>query len=930
MAAEDTAAPGVPPGGAGTDAATVPMRVVPDAPYPATWEADVVASDGATAHLRPITPADADAVVDFHSRLSDRTRYYRYFSPYPRIPARDLQRFVAVDHRSSVALVALLGHEIIAIGRFVALNAASVPGEPVVEGAGTPAVSAEVAFVVRDDHQGRGLGSILLEHLAAAAREVGVTRFVAEVLTENRQMVHVFREAGYEVTRALDGSTLHLEFDVASTARSREVQLAREQAAEARSVANVLRPRSVAVVGASADPAKLGHVLLANLLGSEFTGPVYPVHPGARSVRGVRAHPSVLDIPDDVDLAVLAVPPEEVPGVVDDCLAKGVKALVVVTAGFGETGEEGVARQRELVGAARANGMRVVGPSALGVVNLDRAVRLNASLAPALPPPGRVGFFCQTGALGTRILATAAERRLGLSTFVSAGNRADLSGNDLMQYWDTDPDTDVVLLYLESFGNPRKFARVARRLARRKPVVAVKSGRHVASSPGLAASTSPLDEAGVAAVFDQSGVIRVDSVDELFDVALLCAHQPLPRGPRIGVVGNSSALGLLAADVAFAQGLHLVAPPVDVGPGAGSEELAAAVAAMLADDACHALVVVFAPPVAVDGAAYARALARVVAGADKPVATTFLASAGVPDELAVPGAAGDRGPDGGPAPARGSVPSYPSPERAVVALARTIRYSQWLERPVGEFVTPGGTDMAAARALVDTVAHDVATVLTDEQADALLACAGVRVAPFRRVASAQDAAAAAAELAVPVVLKTASRQWRHRSDRRGVHLGLTEPDAVRHAYATLVDLSSSPEVYVQVQVPPGTACVVEVRDDPSFGSLVSFGLAGVVSELLGDRAYRATPLSTMDAATLVRAPRAAPLLDGYRGGQRVDLPALEDLLLRVGALLETVPEIRALELDPVLAGERGAHPTGVRVVLGPPPGPHDAGPRRLR
>lgn len=924
----------------GPDPTTVSMRVIPTAPYPAHWEADVLASDGATAHLRPITAADADAVVAFHAQLSDRTRYYRYFSPYPRIPPRDLRRFVEVDYHDRVGLLCLLGREIIAVGQYMGLPESGPPGA----GRGDPGAprSAEVAFVVRDDHQGRGLGSILLEHLAAAARGVGITRFVAEVLTENRGMVRVFREAGYEVKRSLDGSTLHLEFDVASTPRSVEVQLAREQAAEGRSVSNVLRPRSVALVGASADPAKIGHVLLANLLGGEFTGPVYPVHPEARSVHGVRAHATVLDIPDEVDLAVLAVPPEEVPGVVDDCLAKGVKGLVVVSSGFGETGEVGRTRQRDLVLAARANGMRLIGPSALGIVNLDRAVRLNASLAPALPPPGRVGFFCQSGALGIQILAGAAQRRLGLSTFVSAGNRADLSGNDLMQYWDTDPDTDVVLLYLESFGNPRKFARVARRLARRKPVVAVKSGRHAGATPGLAATTSPLDEAGVSAVFDQSGVIRVDSVDELFDVALLLAHQPLPSGPRLGIVGNSSALGVLAADVALAQGLYLARSPIDVGSGAGPEELAAAVSELLDDDGCDALVVVFVPPVATDGTAHARALADAVrgsggtgdpvgtagpTGAGKPVTTTFLASAGVPPALLV---ASEPAHGGAAVPARGSVPSYPTPERAVLALARTVRYTQWLARPVGEFVTPAGMELDAARAFVAAVDHEVATVLSNEQADELLRHAGITVAPFRAVRSAEEATAAAAAMGGPVVVKAVARQWRHRIDTPGVRVGLTDAESVASAYRALVELSGAADAYVQVQTPAGIACVVEVRDDPSFGSLVSFGLAGVVTELLSDRAFRAAPLSTVDAATLVRAPRAAPLLDGYRGAHPVDLAALEDLVIRVGRLVDAVPEIRSLTLDPVLAAARGAHPTGLRVVLGPPPGPRDAGPRRLR
>ena len=895
------------------EAPTTEVRALPDAPYPASWEADVVASDGATAHLRPISAEDADDVVAFHARLSDRTRYYRYFSPYPRIPERDLKAFVEVDHHDRVGLVLWLGREIIAIGRYVRL---------------AETTAAEVAFVVRDDHQGRGLGSILLEHLIAAAGETGVTRFVAEVLTENHQMVRVFRDAGFEVSRALEGSTLHLEFDVAATRRSREVQQAREQRAEARSVANVLTPRSVAVVGASPDEGKIGHVVLANLLRGGFTGPVYPVHPEARSVRGVRAYPSVTDIPDELDLAVLAVPPDEVPGVFEACLAKGVTSLVVITSGFGETGPTGLAAQRELVATARANGMRVVGPSALGVVNLAPDVSLNASLAPRLPPRGRVGFFCQSGALGIQILAAAAERRLGLSSFVSAGNRADLSGNDLMQYWDTDPDTDVVLLYLETFGNPRKFARVARRLARRKPVIAVKSGRHTRATPGQAGNATPIDEAAVGAVFDQAGVIRVDSVDELFDAAQLMAHQPLPPGPRIGIVGNSSALGVLAADVVLAQGLFLARDPVDLGTASGPDELREAVAGVLADEQCDALVVVFVPPVATDGTDHARALAEAVRGADKPVVSTFLASEGVPEALTVTdGPSGETRAD---EPQYGSVPSYPSPERAVLALARAVRYTQWRSRPVGDFVVPPGCDVDAARALVAEIAPGAGTLLTDEQADVLLRCVGVVVAPFRRVVTPDDAVAASRKLGGAVVLKTADRRWRHRTDLRGVHVGLTDPETIRMAYAQLVELSGSAEVYVQVQAPPGIPCVVEIRDDPSFGALVGFGLAGVVGELLGDRAYRAAPLSTEDAATLVRAPRAAPLLDGYRGARRVDLAAIEDLVLRIGVLADAVPEIRSLVLDPVLAADRGAHPTGVTITLGPPPGPRDTGPRRLR
>ncbi|GAA4863515.1 bifunctional acetate--CoA ligase family protein/GNAT family N-acetyltransferase [Saccharopolyspora rosea] len=880
------------------------------ADYPRRWEADVVLSDGGTVHLRPITEADADKVVEFHGRLSERTRYYRYFGPYPRMPRRDVERFTHVDYVDRVALVALLGDDIVAVGRFDRLGE-----QP----------SAEVAFVVRDDHQGRGLGSILLEHLAAAARERGLRRFVAEVLAENSTMVRVFRDAGYQVSRAFEEGVLHLEFDIDPTEESVAVARAREQAAEARSVHNLLHPRTVAVIGASADRSKVGHAVLANLLGADFTGPVYPVNPEHHSVRGVRAYPSVLDIPDEIDLAVVAIPAAGVNEVLDACLAKGVKALVIVSAGFSETGAEGREVEREMVRAARVHGMRVVGPNALGVVNTDPEQRLNASLAPTLPGRGRTGFFCQSGALGVAILATATERGLGLSTFVSAGNRADVSGNDLLQYWQTDPSTDVVLLYLESFGNPRKFARLARRLARTKPIVVVKSGRN-AVRPGLAATSVQIDETSVQALFEQSGVIRVESVAQMFDTALLLEHQPLPPGDRVAIVGNSSALGMLAADVAQAQELRLAGDPVDVGAAADPEEFAGAVRDAALREDVDALVTVFAPPVAVPGASYARALREALQEADaarsKPVVTTFLAAEGVPDELAV------RGPDG--AAGKGSVPSYPSPERAVLALARATRYAKWRTAPQGHFVRPDGIDEDRARTAVERwLAHGVRR-LDDDQAVALLGCYGIELIDFRKVDSMQAAVAAGEELGFPVVLKSVSDQFRHRSDLVGVRLDLGGPAAVRDAYAAIQHVSGLDEVYVQRMAPRGTSCVIELMEDPSFGTLVSFGLSGVASELLGDKAYRALPLSDVDVAELVRAPRAAPLLAGYRGDEPADFAALEDLVLRVATLAEDLPEVRELSLQPVLASPDGVVVAGARLGISATPLLLDAGPRRLR
>ncbi|MDT8914244.1 GNAT family N-acetyltransferase [Amycolatopsis sp. PS_44_ISF1] len=879
--------------------------------YPRDWEADVVLSDGGTVHLRPVVPSDADGLVALHGRLSERTRYFRYFGAYPRIPPRDLVRFSTVDHHDRVAFAALLGDDIVAVGRYERLDQGP---------------SAEVAFLVDDRHQGRGLGSILLEHLAAAASESGLRRFVAEVLSENAAMVRVFRDAGYQVSRAIEEGVLHLEFDIDPTEESLAVARSREQAAEARSVHNLLHPGSVAVIGASTDHAKVGHVAFRNLLAADFTGTVYPVNPVHRSVRGVRAYASVLDIPDPVDLALVAVPAEAVESVLDACLAKGVKTLLIVSGGFAESGPLGLHAELRLVGEARAHGMRVVGPNALGVLNTATGVRLNATLAPVLPKRGRTGFFCQSGALGTAILADAGARGLGLSTFVSAGNRADVSGNDLLQYWETDPDTDLVLLYLESFGNPRKFARLARRLGRSKPIVAVKSGRH-AVRPQLAATSAEVDEASVQALFEQAGVVRVESLAQLFDTALVFAHQPLPAGPRIGIVGNSSAIGLLAADTARSQGLKLAFDPVDIGPQAGPEEFAAAVREALVSPDTDALIAVFAPPVAIPGTAYARALREAVVELkpSKPIVSTFLAAEGVPDELAL------MSDDG--VPTRGSIPSYSSPERAVDALARVVRYAAWRQRPQGALVRPGGMHVEQAQELVRELLAEAggrSALLSDEDVVRLLGCYGVHVVPFRVVSTVDEAVAVAAGLGYPVTLKAVDERLRGRPDLAGVRLDLTSADSVRIAYRDLCEVSGDEDVYVQRMAPKGLSCVIGLQDDPSFGTLVSFGLSGLVSTLLGDRAYRAVPLTDVDAATLIREPRTSPLLTGYRGDEPADLAALQDMVQRVAALAEDNPEVRSLALDPILASPDGAFVANARMVLGPPPTRPDTGPRRLR
>lgn len=826
--------------------------------------ADVLLADGTTVHLRQIMPQDADAVVAMHSRFSERTRYLRYFSPYPRIPARDLHRFVNVDHVDREAFVVAAGERLVAVGRYERLGAQSH--------------EAEVAFVVEDAYQGRGVGSVLLEHLAAAAAEAGVTRFVAEVLPENGAMLRVFTDAGYEVTRRYADGVVTLTFPVAPTERSRAVQADREQRTEARSVARLLRPRAIAVYGASASGHGVGAAVLAHLRASGFTGPVHHVHPDGplRSLSELATGVEPEDEPG-IDLAVVATPPGALPAVLADAAAAGVHGLLVLT-------ELDPAQRRDLVRAARVAGMRVIGPGSLGIA--DHAVQLNATLVPRLPGPGRVSLFCHSGTLGLLLLAEAERRGLGMSGFVSAGRRADVSGNDLMQFWTQDPHTDVVAMYLESFGNPRKFARIARTTGRHKPIVML------AGHTGHGGSA--LDDAAMQALRAHSGVIEVGTVGELFDVATLLAAQPLPAGDRIGVVSNAFALSALAAAEIRAAGLR-VGRSGAVGPAAGPDEFAAAVHAALHSDDTDAVVVVVAPPLptgplAADQSAetallgpYADALAKAVEEADKPVLASFLAG---------------RGPT--------QVPSYRSIEEAVRALAQVTRRAAWLREPAGVLppVPPGA----------DPNAPDL---------DTLLASYGIPVVPSTRAAGAEQVAAAAAGYAAPVALKVADRP--NRIDLGAVRLNVGGPDEARRAYADLEQLfGAGVEVLVQPMVTPGVACVVEVVDDPAFGPVVGFGLAGPVTELVGDRAWRAAPLTDTDAAALVRAPKAAPLLAA------ADADALAALLARIGQLAADTARLRHLVLNPVLV-----HPTGVSVLhaLGEladsTPRP-DTGPRQLR
>ncbi|MFE6818293.1 GNAT family N-acetyltransferase [Streptomyces sp. NPDC057677] len=988
---------------------------LPEHDYPDHWEADVVLRDGGTARIRPITADDADRLVSFYEQVSDESKYYRFFAPYPRLSAKDVHRFTHHDFVDRVGLAATVGGEFIATVRYDRINDRGLP-------ASAPADEAEVAFLVQDAHQGRGVASALLEHIAAVARERDIRRFAAEVLPANNKMIKVFTDAGYTQKRSFEDGAVRLHLDLEPTDRSLAVQRAREQRAEARSVQRLLTPRSVAVVGAGRAPGGVGRTVLRNLLGAGYTGRVYAVNAalardgGPVAFDGVPAHPSVAAIGEPVDLAIVAVPAERVPEVVADCGEHGVQGLVVLSAGYAESGADGRERQRQLVRQARSYGMRIIGPNAFGIINTAADVRLNASLAPQTPAAGRIGLFTQSGAIGIALLAGLHRRGAGLSSFISAGNRADVSGNDFLQHWYDDPGTDVVLLYLESIGNPRKFTRLARRTAAVKPVVVVKGARHSGSAPpGHRVPVTRIPHATVSALLRQAGVIRVDTVTELVDAGVLLAAQPLPAGPRVAILGNSESLGLLTYDACLTEGLRPLRP-LDLTTAAEPADFRDALVAALADETSDAVVVNAIPWVGENGATefgdgevLAASLREAVASAQaptKPVVVVHVEMGGLAEALAVatstrptapgrgaaaapgtrptglpaapgtgtagpgtiPGAAsavpasalsaaapapasgasasavgdgdGDADPGSAPVPVPpATIPSYPAAERAVRALAEAVRYGQWRRQAAEPGRVPEYEDIdeAGAAALIERVlggdgADPRGVTLDTAQAGELLARYGIAVLPTLPAPTPDAAVAAAGRLGYPVALKTTAPHLRHRPDLGGVRLDLASEEQLRTAYAELTEVLGKPEELlpvVQTMVPRGVDTVVRSAIDPAVGAVLSFGLAGAASELLGDTAHRLVPATDRDVADLVRSLRTAPLLFGWRGSAPVDTPALEEVLLRVSRLVDDHPEVVAVSLEPVVVAARGLSVLGATVRLAPPPPRTDLGPRSL-
>lgn len=935
----------------------------PDVPaYPGSWEADVVLRDGSTTHVRPIRPEDADALQAFHVAQSEASTVLRFFAPLPQLPERDLARFTHVDHVDRVALVAVTQDDaIIGVARYDKIS----PDE------------AEVAFNVADVHHGRGLGSVLLEHLAAAARERGVRRFTAEVLPENGRMIAVFREAGYEVHQSLEDGVVQVSFDIDPTDRSLAVQAAREHTAESRSMHGLLHARSVLVVAApDADPrsvdARAAALVLAGLVsGTRGTGPLpvtgavttpgpeaspagrpgaaadptdptdrLQVHvvgavPGAAPLADervqVRCWPGLDQVPRQVDLLVLALPPADAVAAVRATARLAVRAVVVLSDGYPAAEGSSWDQHRTLLRIAHAAGARVVGPVSYGLLSHTVDGTLNASLAQDPPPPGRIGMFCQSAAAAVTVLASVRRRGLGLAHLVSAGNRADVSGNDLMQFWEDDPSTDVVALYLESIGNPRKFARIARRLAGVKPVVLATAGRtgHIAA-PGHTTRATSAPRRTLEEVMVRSGVVLVDNTHQMLEAAQLFALQPLPAGRRATVVASSPSLAALVAEAAEAVGLVVDHPARIIAEDATDEQVTACFEAAYADPRADAVVTVHVPTLGGRDERVARALACVAAGSGRTSVACLHGLHGATEVLTAPGA------DGAPR----TVPAYTTPEDAVLALGQASRYAAWRSADRGTTVHPPGVRARHARRLVQQwlseAGHPEHLDLDREQVGALLACAGVHLVPSDPVRDVPEAIEAAERMGWPVALKTTVPTLRHRADLGGVRLDVHGAAELRADVEQVLKLAADhppapggAPLEVQPMAPRGVACVIRSTEDPLYGPVIGFGLAGDTTDLLDDLAYAVPPLTDVDVAEVVRTPRSSARLFGYRGLPQLDVAAVEDVLTRVSVLADVLPEVHALELNPVVVAEQGAHVLGATARVGPPPEQADGGRRAL-
>lgn len=858
--------------------------------------ADIVLRDGSTLELRPARPEDAAALPP--SFLAQHRAHGAWLGD------------LGFSGDGAVVVVGSIGGGLRVVAGFRQIGEAQ----------------AEVAISVAPGFEGRGIGTRVLELLADQARQQGIRQFEAWMQRGNRTVIDLFASSGFSVSAHTDAGPdeIHVSLDLGPTPDFLERSAARAQVAAAASMRPFFEPRGVAVVGANRERGRIGSEILHNLIDGGCQVPVYPVHPQGGVIAGRTAYTRASEIPGVVDLAVIVVPASHVLDAVRDCIAKGVKSLVVISAGFGEVGTAGKRLEAELLDLVRTAGVRMVGPNCMGLLNTDPAVHLNATFSPVYPPVGHVAMSTQSGALGLAILDYARRLNLGISTFVSVGNKADVSSNDLIQYWAEDPRTQVILLYLESFGNPRKFSQIARRVARSKPIVAVKSGRSSAGARAASSHTGALasSDAVVDALFEQSGVIRTNTLEELFDVATLLAHQPVPTGRRVAILTNAGGPGILAADACEAQGLSLpslsdatvaelrsflpaaasVGNPVDMIASATAESYGRALRALLSDDRVDSVLVIFIPPLVTHPEDVAREVkAAAAAFPGKPVLGIFMSAHSASTLLA-------------------PIPCFEFPESAAVALARATTYGEWLRTPIVEPTTFSDIDTVAVRRVVDHALTRGGGWLRSEEAQALVSAARIPVPQSQLVTSEDDAVAAAKLIGGTIVLKAVGPSILHKTEVGGVRVGLVGDEAVRAAWRDMAtrlgaDMTGG---LVQAMAGAGVEMLVGMTEDPIFGPVMACASGGVLAELLQDADFRLHPLTERDADAMINSLRGAALLRGHRGAPPADVAALRDVLLRVSALVSLCPEIQELDINPLRVHARGAQALDVRIRIDHP------------
>jgi acyl-CoA synthetase (NDP forming)/GNAT superfamily N-acetyltransferase len=807
------------------------------------WAWTVVLGNGDTALIRPMTPADRDALREFHQRQSHDSQYRRYFSAKPRLSDVELDHFTTLDYRDRVALVAERRGEFI--------GWASYERWPNRD-------DAEAAFQVDDEQQGKGIATLLLEHLAAIARTNGINRFTAEVLADNRPMLAVFARAGWPLHRRFDSGVVDVDFSLDDTAEFVDTVERREQRADSRAMARVLLPRSIAVVGASDRAGSVGRALWHNVLGG-FDGPVYAVNPAHPTVGGHTAYPSLLDVPGDVTLAVVAVPQEHLAATIDDSIAKRVRGAIVVTGT-----DLASIDMEELVARSRRNGLRIIGPASMGIASPRADVAIQAALVDVRLPAGGVAVSMQSGTLGSSLLRLADELQMGISWFVSLGDRSDVSGNDLLQFWLDDEATTVVAMYTETLGNPRKFARIARRVSQRKPIVAVRTG---------AALIGP----GTGALYQQAGLIEVPTVAALLDTARVMATQPPMRGTNVAVITNSRSPGVFAEAALRTAGLDPVDPPVAVTWQSTAGDYEHAIRSALDDQAVDGVLVLHAPPVVSAIGGPVDAIERAAGDAGKPIVSVLLGSRNGPLRPGSP------------------VPVFSFPEQAAAVLGRLASYWRWrMTEGASGLQPPDGIDVNVAAATlsgaVDAGRHtlDLAEIRT------LVGSYGVEMAPSRLVPV--DAAVAAADdIGYPVAVKARHRHL-GRSAQAGVALDLAGPDEVAANAEIMREHlgADADEVIVQRMVSPGVDMRLRISTEEHVGPVVTVGLGGLQADVIGDEVSRLAPVSPASARTMLEATRAATALSDD------DATSLADVIVRVAQLAWDHAEIVELDLNPVI------------------------------